>query len=453
MDGDSGVNLTLSIWRDFMPARPLTLPGDEGWQLLDSKSGLQEEVYSWQLREDAFAGVSDDATRTDLRDRLLGRLAYSKPPAERRLSVLEEFVKAAEASIASGSATFAPSGSRPDDDSADKIQIEANPLLALTTHLKWILACFRNRPGISVSVRCSPQLTETSNADVEETIGQAETAPAQVRSRNTDRVPPLPRRVRRSTSFLRFNPERMFRLICALDDYQEMPAADVERIIQSKGDEYRRFLQSAELVHFAEGVWKAGKRIALLSAALRNERIEEVREILLGVPSFGAFAGRLGELATGTPLDTADLGRRLATYRILGEVTLLCAPVSGSGIFATPNVPEAAVFSQIALSRFTTLDREGHGLVATGEWLESMIRDEGIHPEVARRLLDEASETRLLRRSTEGSTTQLRFDDRIVHVLRIDSGLPVVVPIFLYRGDYLIPGKASVSLRIESITT
>lgn len=153
MDGDSGVNLTLSIWRDFMPARPLTLPGDEGWQLLDSKSGLQEEVYSWQLREDAFAGVSDDATRTDLRDRLLGRLAYSRPPAERRLSVLEEFVKAAEASIASGSATFAPSGSRPDDDSADKIQIEANPLLALTTHLKWILACFRNRPGISVSVR------------------------------------------------------------------------------------------------------------------------------------------------------------------------------------------------------------------------------------------------------------------------------------------------------------
>ena len=97
MDGDSGVKLTLSIWRDFMPTRPLALPDDEGWQLLDSQSGLQEEVYSWQLREDVFAGVSDDAARTDLRDRLLGRLADSRPPAERRLSVLEEFVKAAEA--------------------------------------------------------------------------------------------------------------------------------------------------------------------------------------------------------------------------------------------------------------------------------------------------------------------------------------------------------------------
>ncbi|MCY4468939.1 MAG: hypothetical protein OXC08_09470 [Thiotrichales bacterium] len=300
---------------------------------------------------------------------------------------------------------------------------------------------------------CTLQLTGTSNATAEETIGHAETAPAHVRPKNMERVSRHSRGVRRSTSFLRFNPERMFRLICALDDHQDMRTADVEAVIQSKGDEYRRFLQSAELVHFVEGVWKAGKRIAPLSAALRNERVEEVREMLLGVPSYGAFAGRLGELATGTPLDTADLGHRLATYRILGEVTLLCAPVSGSGIFATPNVPEAAAFSQIALTRFASLDREGHGLVATGEWLESMIRDEGIHPEVARRLLDEASETGLLRRSTEGSTTQLRFGDRIVHVLRVDSGLPIVVPIFLYRGDYLIPGKASVSLRIEGTTT
>ena len=127
---------------------------------------------------------------------------------------------------------------------------------------------------------------------------------------------------------------------------------------------------------------------------------------------------------------------------------MLCAAVSGE-IHATPNVPEAVAFSRIALRRFSSLDREGHGLVATGEWLESLIRDEGIHPEIARRLLDEASETGLLRRSTEGSTTQLRFEDRIVHALRTQAGQPVVERIYLYRGDYLIPGKASVSLRIE----
>ena len=214
---------------------------------------------------------------------------------------------------------------------------------------------------------------------------------------------------RRSTSFLRFNVERMFQLICALDDHQEMRDAQVEEIIRAKGKEYLRFLRSGGLVAFSEGVWKAGDRVPRLSAALRNERVGEVRELLLGVPSFAAFAERLRTLTAKSALDTADLGRGSTTYRILGEVTLLCAAVADSGVHATPNVPEAADFAKIALSRFSSLDREGYGLVATGEWLESLIRDEGIHPEIARRLLDEASEKGLLRRSTEGSTTQLRF--------------------------------------------
>ena len=138
-----------------MPTRQLALPDDDGWQLLDSESGLQEEVYSWRLREDALAGITDDVTRMELRDLLLGRLTDSKPPGERRLTVLEDFVKAAEDAIDSGTAISLPSGSDSDDDSeeGDRIQVEVNPLLALTTHLKWLIACFGNRPGMSVSVR------------------------------------------------------------------------------------------------------------------------------------------------------------------------------------------------------------------------------------------------------------------------------------------------------------
>ena len=277
-----------------------------------------------------------------------------------------------------------------------------------------------------------------------------ETTPERVSSsKNRGSVSSPIASARRSTSFLRFDVERMFRLVCALDDHQEMADAQVEETIQAKSTEYRRFLQSGDLAHLADGVWKASDRVRYLSAALRNERVEEVREVLLEVPSFAVFAKRLEALATGSALDTSGSRRGLMTYRILGEVTLLCAAASDRVIYPTPNVPEIGAFSKIASSRFSFLDREGHGLVLTGEWLESLIRDEGIHPEVARRLLDEASETGLLRRSTEGSTTQLRFGDRIVHVLRTDSGLPIVEPVYLYRGDYLIPGKASASLRIE----
>ena len=263
------------------------------------------------------------------------------------------------------------------------------------------------------------------------------------------RVPSPARLVGGSGAFLRFRVENMFLLICELDDSQEMTRTQVEELVGSRGPEYRRFLQSGELVHIADQVWRAGDRIPQLSAALRNERVADVRDLLLGIPSFATFADRLAHLPVGNPLDTSDMGRRLPPYRILGEVTLLCASISGSGIFATPSVPGAADFANIALHRFAALDRESSGLVATGEWLESLIQYEGIHPEVARTLLDEASEMGLLRRSTEGSTTQLRFDDRFVHVLRAESGLPVVERVYLYRGDYLIPGKASVSLRIE----
>lgn len=258
---------------------------------------------------------------------------------------------------------------------------------------------------------------------------------------------------RPGTSPLRFSVDGIFRLVCAIDDRVEMSVPQIEEVLGSKANEYRRFLQSGGLVHSAAGVWTAGERIPFLSAALRNERVEEVREALLEVPSYAAFAERLSELALGEPLATKDLGRGSMTYRVLGEVTLICAAVSRSRIYATPNVPSPEEFSRIARERFTSLDREGSGLVATGEWLEALIQEDGIHPEVARRQLDAASEAGLIRRSTEGSTTQLRFSNHVVHVLRTQSGEPVIEQVFLYRGDYLIPGKASVSLRIEDSTS
>ena len=258
---------------------------------------------------------------------------------------------------------------------------------------------------------------------------------------------------RRGPSFLRFNVDRLFRLVCALDDRVEMSVAQVEEVLGSRADEYGRFLLSGGLVQLAPGIWTAGERTPFLSAALRNERVDEVREAFLEVPSFAAFADRLRGLAPGEPLVPKDLGRGSMTYRVLGELTLICATVTSSRIYPTPNVPSPEEFSRIAWERYSSLDREGSGLVATGEWLEALIEADGIHPEVAWRQLDAASEAGLLRRSTEGSTTQLRFRDRVLHVLRTKSGLPVVEQVFLYRGDYLIPGKASVSLRIEDPTS
>ena len=261
---------------------------------------------------------------------------------------------------------------------------------------------------------------------------------------------------RKTSSFQVFDVGRLFRLICALDDEQEMGEPRVMELLGVRsprgGGEYRRFLSSANLVSVANGNWKAEPPIQPLSAALRNERTEELRDLLLNAPSFSTFAAHIGQSEIGSVLDLSGVvARGTSNYRILGEITLLCALVRTEGVYPTPTTPDAATFARVALDRFTELDR-GEGLIATGAWLESLIRNDGIHPEIARRRLDEASTKGLLRRSTEGSTTQIRFDDHVVHVLRTDAGMPFVKPIHLYRGDYLIPGKGSTSLRIEGPT-
>ena len=258
------------------------------------------------------------------------------------------------------------------------------------------------------------------------------------------------RRPVRRGGFAHFNVDRMLRLICALDDNQTMSDAQILELLGAGSrrtvDEYRRFLQSADLISCTREGWQARSPLQALSAALRNERVDEVREALRKAPSFAEFATRVAQAEIGRALDLSDMARGRTTYRILGEMTLSCA-----GLYPTPATPDAAAFAPIAFNRFSELDG-GDGLVPTGAWLEALIQKDGIHPEVARRRLHEASAKGLLRRATEGSTTQVRFRDRVVHVLRLDAGEPVVTPVRLYQGDYLIPGKGSVSLRIEDLT-
>lgn len=249
----------------------------------------------------------------------------------------------------------------------------------------------------------------------------------------------------------RFDVGRMFELICLIDNEQIMNEGRIKEILKARGprggEEYFKFLASANFISLAPEGWVAKPLLGKISAALRNERVEEVKTLLTQSLSFAAFADRVACLGIGEPLDFAGMTRSKNTYRTLGELVLLCA-VSEGEVYATPCEPDARSFARIAYKRFAEVCKGEH-LAPTGAWLELLIRAEGIHPEVARSRLENASKEGFLHRYTEGSTTQVRFDDRVVHVLRSQSGMPVVQPVHLYRGDYLIPGKGSVSLRIE----
>ena len=256
----------------------------------------------------------------------------------------------------------------------------------------------------------------------------------------------------RNVAFQRMSVNSLLQLICALDDSQVLDTAQVVTLLKVRSarskDEYRRFLLSADLAEIDGDRWMATPLVRHLSAELRNENAAALRDAFLKAPSFAAFDTHIAQSEIGHPIDMSNLSRSAATYRTLGELTLICASV-GRKVYATPAHPAPGPFAQIALRRFRDLD-SGDGLVATGRWLESLIQHDGIHPEIARRALEQANEEGLLRRSTEGSTMQTASDNLVVHVLRADDdGMPIAMPVHLYRGDYLIPGKASVSLRIE----
>ena len=256
----------------------------------------------------------------------------------------------------------------------------------------------------------------------------------------------------KSVALPRFNVGNLFRLVDVLDNEQSMPEEDVIKVIGTRNlegtDNYRRFLLSANLIKVAGGIWNVEPGFQRLAIALRTENISEVLEILVNAPSFRLFSEELGKVPLGESWDPVAFSKGGTTYETLGEVTCICTPIFGEGLYSTKSNPSVEEFATIAISRFHELD-QGDGLVATGAWLEELVRKDGIHPEVARRRLNDASSRKLLQRSTEGSTTEVRFDDHVIKVLRIQSGSPTVSKIHLYRGDYLIPGKSSTSLRIE----
>jgi len=148
---ENNPELVLSICKRFIPNRKLLGSDENGLPIALDPDNLQEEVYSWKILEPPFDCISDDDVRRKLQEILVHRLCTPHPPGTRSIEALREFVSVAETAMDDGRAEWISTHSSSADDEveADKV----NPLLALTLHLKWLLDCFADRPGISVAVR------------------------------------------------------------------------------------------------------------------------------------------------------------------------------------------------------------------------------------------------------------------------------------------------------------
>jgi len=150
---EATAKLRISLWRDYIPRRSLVFRqgADAQHQVLESDSDLQQEVYSWQLREDPFSGVTDEALRAMLRSKLVETFEPARPPSERRCSALKDFLDEAMGAIREGRAEWTGSQDGPLED--EDIPYKLNPLLALTLHLNWLSDVFSEQPGVSISIR------------------------------------------------------------------------------------------------------------------------------------------------------------------------------------------------------------------------------------------------------------------------------------------------------------
>jgi hypothetical protein len=254
--------------------------------------------------------------------------------------------------------------------------------------------------------------------------------------------------------FQRFTASNLVRLVDRLASEQHLTERLIGNLLNLKSDsglgDYRRFLQSGGFVEFHEGTWTATDRLNELGASQRDRDLVRVRALLEHNPSFRRFVEIVSAAPVGEPVVLEIPARAQTAYLGLGEVAGVVAPIGKEGHFPTLNVPNVHHFPAIALAHFQQLGPLD-GWVAVGEWLEALIRGEAIHPVVARGLLQEAQAANLIRRFTEGSTTNTRHDEHTLKILqRIDPGIEVAT-VHLYRGDFLIPGKSSSSLRLEEV--
>ena len=153
------IEVKVSVWRTFSPRLRLIMSADVMdeelsqstiQELTEESSRLQEEVFSWQILEDPFSGIADQVKRENLKKSFFEKMDINIPPSERSVATLKSFIKEANVMLESGGVEWSGSKSLPVDDDKER---HLNSLLALVSHLSWLINVFEGQPNISVSVR------------------------------------------------------------------------------------------------------------------------------------------------------------------------------------------------------------------------------------------------------------------------------------------------------------
>ena len=267
-------------------------------------------------------------------------------------------------------------------------------------------------------------------------------------STNSPQASPIKRRRMGTYSF---NLNIMFRLIAELSDVGSLTDDLAKELLNVKSDssygEYYNFLTAGQFVKRKSGVLLKEEALDDLFQGIRNYDYGNITNLLSNVASFQQF---LEKLAVGNGLSQEASQLRADAFRTYSNLAELCCKgirFVERGTYGTPNNPTPAKFVEPALEAYNKV-RAGESFALTGEWLEYLAEFSGIHPICTRQRLAEAHQGGYLQRFFEGSTPDTRFENRNIQVLEIIQGRPTIRTANLYHGDFLLAGRASVSIKI-----
>ena len=148
---DTSAGLRITVWRPYTPDRPLTIRvgTDDTISAVGPDMQLQQEAFTWQVKEDVWGGLADSELRQQLSQKLITDFEPVLPPTQRGMTKLGALL--GELDDAKSAAEWSSSGQQLHDDGETAVRL--NSLVAFLSQLTWLYDVFRDVPGASVSVR------------------------------------------------------------------------------------------------------------------------------------------------------------------------------------------------------------------------------------------------------------------------------------------------------------
>lgn len=148
---DNAAGLRVTIWHPYVPSQPVSHHSAEHGPTYFAPKDLQQDVFSWQVRDDVWGGIAAEEIRRSLRDGFISAFDPYLPPGDRSVEKLTLFVQQLRKVVRSSASDWSVSGQEPDDDADSSPRL--NALLAFERQLSWMEEVFRHLPGVSVTVR------------------------------------------------------------------------------------------------------------------------------------------------------------------------------------------------------------------------------------------------------------------------------------------------------------